>query len=222
MQKFDNFRKRINNMKTLDTLYDAALSKINEVKWQRENLNDEVDQLKEKLDGFTAIMDKALADEDFETYKKASEEKAETEFVYSAKVKKLEAKMKPQAEEFLDDWNAFKDEYEREFKEAYPKYKEARKALYEQYKALQDLQKKAVMLRKRIGILCGFSDSPWGHLELDYYYMRAFGEISAIEARPTRNAITRLGPDAAFFASVGLLPAECDEESYKVVAIQNL
>lgn len=207
-------------MSKLDTLYNAAMDRINEAKWQREALADEIEQLKDQLETIPAIIDKALEDEDFATYKQASDEKARAEFAYSAKVKRL-AQKNMQIDAFQDDWNAFKEEYEKQFCAAYCKYKEARKALYEQYKALQDLQKKAVILRKRIGLACGYPDSSWGQLDLDGDYA-GIGKFSCLENRAARTAVMHLAPDAAFFASVGLLPAGADEESYRVVVIKNI
>lgn len=222
MQKFDNFRNRMgNNVSKLDMFFSAALDRINEAKWQKDALIDEIERLEEEIDAFPAIIEKALAEEDFETYKQATEEKARMEFACAAKEKRLEQNQNLQIDDFRDDWNAFKGEYEKEFCAAYSKYKEARKALYEQYKALQDLQKKAVILRKRIGLACGFPDHPWTNLDLVGEYL-GIGKFSCLEDHAARNAVMKLAPDATFFASVGLLPAGEEEESYRVVAIKNI
>lgn len=207
-------------MNNIDELYNAVIDKINDVKYQRDALDDELDQLKEHLASLTDIIENALDDEDFDTYKNASEEKVRTEFAIAAKKKLLAKKKRPSIEDFCEEWNSFKAEYEKEFKPAYEKYKEARKALYEQYKAVQDLQAKAVYLRKRIGVTCGFPCGEWSNIDLEGNEWTKLG-FSSIETKPARGVITKLAPDALFFASVGLLPKELDEESYRISVIKN-
>ena len=203
----------------IDKLYTAARTKIAEMIQQRNKYLEEISRLQGETNRLSEVIDKALSDGDLPTYKKANEEKAQAEFDIATMRKFVNDIGSMKIEDFADVWESFIEEYESEFKKAFREYKAARKELYKQYQALYQMQKKAVSLRHSIASACGLYCP--SYVDSDYSEYASIGTFSGFEKNPVRNIATRLSPDAAFFAAIGEIPEELDQETYRVIKCNN-
>ena len=203
----------------IDKLYTSSRIKVDEIIRDHNKYTLEISRLQEKSKNLSQVIEKALDDGDLPTFKQATEDKAQADFDIKAMQRFVNEIGKLKPENFSDVWNSFITEYETEFNKAFREYKSARKALYNQYMALYEMQKKAVCLRHSIALACGMHVS--SYIDSDLTELAEVGVFSGLEKFPVRISSMKLSPDAAFFASIGEIPAELDEEFYRVVKCNN-
>lgn len=210
-------------MAKLDSLYTAAVAKVEDTKKQRKHYGEEIAQLEAESIELAKTIEKAIEAEDFTAYKAANDKKEKVDFSIAAKKKFMEGMNDISPDDFSEEWKAFSCEYEAEFTKAYNEYTAARKALYKQFAALYDMQKKATLLRQTIAKACGFEDHPLMDADAsDYRKIGVFSGLQKDIPALQRPRPYKMSVDTKFFADIGEIPESMDLEMYKVIFCKSL